>query len=74
MTAKTDRIEKQRVLQAPPARVWQAISQAPRFGCWFGVDFDGGFVAGNRITGRITPTQVDADVARLQETALGPAL
>ncbi|WP_428310975.1 SRPBCC family protein [Hydrocarboniphaga sp.] len=71
MTA--DRIEKQRVLQAPRERVWQAVSEAPRFGYWFGVDFDGPFVEGARITGRIAPTQVDAEVARLQEPYRGMA-
>lgn len=66
-----DRIEKQRLLPASRARVWQAISEAPRFGYWFGVDFDGPFVEGARITGRITPTQVDAEVARLQKPHKG---
>jgi uncharacterized protein YndB with AHSA1/START domain len=71
MTTDSDRIEKQRVLQARPAQVWQAISEAPRFGYWFGVDFDGAFVEGARITGRITPTRVDAEVARLQQPHKG---
>ena len=66
-----DRIENQRVLPASRERVWQAIGEAPRFGYWFGVDFDGPFMEGARITGRITPTQVDADVARLQQPHKG---
>ena len=66
-----DRIEKQIVLHAPVARVWHAISDAREFGAWFGVAFDGPFVAGHRITGRIAPTTVDPEVARLQEAHAG---
>src|SRR5690242_2121530 len=54
----TDRIEKKIVLKASRERVWQAISDAVRFGAWFGVEFDGPFVAGSRLTGRIVPTKV----------------
>ncbi len=66
-----DRIEKKTFLRAPLARVWHAISDAKAFGTWFGVDFDGPFVAGARLTGRIVPTQVDAEVARMQEPYRG---
>ena len=38
-----DRIEKAAVLHAPLARVWSAVSDARRFGSWFGVEFDGPF-------------------------------
>lgn len=61
-----DRIEKQVVLRAPVARVWQAISDAQQFGTWFGVELEGAFVAGRPITGRIRPTQVDPEIARAQ--------
>jgi len=54
----TDRIEKEVVLRAPLARVWQAISNADEFGQWFGVRFDGPFVEGTSVTGVITPAQV----------------
>lgn len=67
----SDRIEKTVVLRAPRDRVWQAISDSRRFGIWFGVELDGPFVAGQRITGRITPTQVDREVARMQEPYAG---
>ena len=59
-----DRIEKEVVLRAPLERVWRAISDADEFGRWFGVRFDGPFVAGTSVTGVITPTTVDEDVAR----------
>jgi uncharacterized protein YndB with AHSA1/START domain len=67
----TDRIEKKILLRAPLALVWQAISDAAQFGAWFGVAFDGPFVAGVRLTGRIVPTRVDPEVARLQEPHAG---
>lgn len=62
-----DRIEKKVHLKAPLERVWLAVSDASQFGFWFGVTFDGPFVAGQRLTGRITPTRVDPEVAALQK-------
>src|SRR4051812_14497357 len=56
-----DRIEKQAVLHAPVERVWQALSDAGKFGEWFGVQFEGPFEAGKRMTGRIVPTRVDRE-------------
>ena len=73
MAQQTDRIEKQVLLRAPLDRVWRAVSDAKQFGTWFGVDFDGAFVPGTRITGRITPTKVDAEIAKLQEPHKGKA-
>jgi uncharacterized protein YndB with AHSA1/START domain len=66
-----DRIEKEVVLRAPLDRVWRAISDADEFGQWFGVRFDGPFVAGASVTGVITPTTVDEEVARAQEPHAG---
>lgn len=71
MNAQTDRIEKQVLLNAPRERVWRALSEAGEFGVWFGVRFDGPFVAGRRLTGRITPTEVDAEVAAMQAPYAG---
>jgi uncharacterized protein YndB with AHSA1/START domain len=73
MTQKTDRIEKKILLRAPRERVWGAISDARQFGTWFGVEFDGEFVAGARLTGKITPTKVDPEVARSQQPYSGKA-
>ena len=73
MTSNTDRIQKTTVLRAPLERVWRAISDARRFGTWFGVEFDGPFVAGTRLAGRIVPTKVDAEVAKAQEAYAGTA-
>jgi uncharacterized protein YndB with AHSA1/START domain len=69
----TDRIEKQILLRATRERVWRAVSDAKEFGSWFGVAFDGPFAAGTRVTGRIVPTTVDAEVAKMQEPYAGKA-
>lgn len=69
----TDLIEKNVVLNAPLERVWAAITNAQKFGNWFGLAFDGDFVAGTRITGRIVPTTVDAEVAKVQAPHAGLA-
>jgi uncharacterized protein YndB with AHSA1/START domain len=69
----TDRIEKRVVLRAPRERVWRAISDAKQFGSWFGVAFDGPFAEGARLTGKIVPTTVDAEVAKMQEPYAGKA-
>jgi uncharacterized protein YndB with AHSA1/START domain len=69
----TDRIEKKIVLRAPRERVWNAISDAKQFGTWFGVEFDGPFVAGAHMKGRMTSTKVDRDVAKRQEAYAGMA-
>jgi uncharacterized protein YndB with AHSA1/START domain len=66
MCANTDRIEQQVLLKAPRERVWRALSEAEQFGAWFGVRFDGPFVAGERLSGHIVPTQVDEEVAAMQ--------
>lgn len=65
-TSQTDRIEKKVLLRASRQKVWSAISDAQQFGSWFGMRFDGAFVAGARLTGKITPTSVDAEVAKAQ--------
>lgn len=70
---ESDRIEKQVLLRAPLQRVWAAISDAEQFGRWFGVRFDGPFVEGREVTATITPTEVDADVAKRQEPHAGVA-
>ena len=70
---ETSRIEKKIVLKATRERVWQAISDSAHFGTWFGVEFDGPFVAGSWMSGRIVSTKVDPEVAKLQEPHRGKA-
>src|SRR6267154_2330009 len=67
----SDRIEKRVVLRAPLDRVWRAISDSAEFGRWFGIRFDGPFVAGRSVTGAIAPTTVDDEVAKRQEPHAG---
>lgn len=71
MTQQNDRIEKQALLSVPLDRVWEAVSNSGEFGSWFGVTFDGPFDTDARLFGRITPTTVDADVAKAQEPYAG---
>jgi uncharacterized protein YndB with AHSA1/START domain len=66
-----DSIVKSAVLRAPLSRAWAAVSDARSFGSWFGVDFDRGFEEGATIAGRIVPTTVDPEVAKLQEPHRG---
>jgi uncharacterized protein YndB with AHSA1/START domain len=73
MTSPTDRIEKQIVLRAPRSRVWRALTDSKEFGSWFGVRFDGPFVAGGAMRGICVPTTVDAEVAKLQKAYEGAA-
>jgi uncharacterized protein YndB with AHSA1/START domain len=54
MANSSDRIEKQIVLKAPRARVWQALTNPKEFGAWFGVDVRGEFKEGVALSGKIT--------------------
>ncbi|WP_408379324.1 SRPBCC family protein [Paraburkholderia sp. RL18-085-BIA-A] len=49
------------------------MSDAKQFGRWLGIEFDSAFVADSRLTGRITPTTVDAEGADSQEPYSGKA-
>ena len=66
-----DSIVKETVLRAPLSRVWQAIGDAAQFGHWFGVRFDGPFVAGQSLYGTMQPTTVDPAMAAMQEPFRG---
>jgi uncharacterized protein YndB with AHSA1/START domain len=67
----SDRIERKVILGAAPEIVWRAISDSQAFGRWFGVKFDGPFVADQPMVGHITPTEVDAEVAAAQKDYAG---
>jgi len=71
MQSDTDAIRKTARLEAPLARVWDAVSDSRQFGIWFGAEFDGPFTPGATLTARIRPTSVDPEVARLQEPHAG---
>jgi uncharacterized protein YndB with AHSA1/START domain len=67
----TDRIEKKVQLRASLPRVWRALSDSSEFGSWFGMKFDGPFVAGTTARGVIVPTTADASVAESQQEYAG---
>jgi uncharacterized protein YndB with AHSA1/START domain len=67
----TDRIEKKILLHASLKRVWRALADSGEFGSWFGVRFEGSFAPGAIVHGVITPTTVDASVAKAQEVYEG---
>ena len=63
----TDRIEKTVRLRASRERIWRALTDSTEFGKWFGVKFAAPFTPGVRLRGAISPTTVDAEVAKMQE-------
>jgi uncharacterized protein YndB with AHSA1/START domain len=71
MASAADQIVKEILLHAPQDKVWRAISDAREFGRWFGAEFDGEFVPGRRMTGRIKPTKADPAVAEMQQKYAG---
>ncbi len=52
--SSTNEIRKQLHLEAPPARVWRAITDADEFGAWFRVKLETPFVVGQASSGHIT--------------------
>jgi uncharacterized protein YndB with AHSA1/START domain len=70
----TDRIEKKTLLHAPLKRIWRALADSTEFGTWFGMKFEGPFVAGASVRGVISPTTVDAEVAKSQKPHEGMAI
>jgi uncharacterized protein YndB with AHSA1/START domain len=68
-----DRIEKKILLRAPRKRVWRALSDSTEFGSWFGMKFDGPFTPGATMRGVISPTKVNAEVAKAQKEHEGMA-
>ena len=67
----SDHIEKKIFIKAPRSRVWRALSVPEEFGHWFGGRFEAKvFEPGARIRVQHAPTQVDPEVAAMQEKAL----
>lgn len=52
--SSTNEIRKQLLVQAPPSRVWRAITDADEFGAWFRVKLESPFVVGRETSGQIT--------------------
>src|SRR6267378_3449907 len=70
----TDRIEKKILLHAARKRIWRALSVSTEFGTWFGMKFDGPFTPGAIARGVISPSKVNAEVAKAQKVHEGLAL
>ena len=68
-----DRIQKQILLRALRARVWQALSDSAEFGAWCGMKFDGPFAPGAVVRAEVVGTKVNAEVARAQKQHQGMA-
>lgn len=51
--SSTDRVEKKKLLRAPRARVWRALTDAREFGAWFNVKLHGDFTPGAHVRGEI---------------------
>jgi uncharacterized protein YndB with AHSA1/START domain len=68
-----DRIEKKILLRAPRKRVWRALADSKEFGTWFGMKFDGPFTPGAVMRGVISPSKVNAEVAKAQKSHEGLA-
>jgi uncharacterized protein YndB with AHSA1/START domain len=68
----TDRIERSVLLRVPPARVWRALTDEHEFGAWFGVDVEGRFGPGARLTGRITHPGYEHLVWRITVVRMEP--
>jgi len=49
-----DCIAHQSLLKASRSRVWKALTEAPEFGTWFGVDLREPFLPGRKAHGRVT--------------------
>ena len=48
-----NRIERYIDLKASPSRVWKALTDHKEFGQWFGCVFEGPFVAGQTVRGKL---------------------
>jgi uncharacterized protein YndB with AHSA1/START domain len=66
-----DQIVKKTLLKAPRERVWQAVSDAKKYGAWFGAEFDGPFAPGAKLTGTLVATKADPVVAAKQNPHRG---
>jgi uncharacterized protein YndB with AHSA1/START domain len=62
-----DYIEKKILLKAPVSKVWTALTDSAQFGRWFGARFEGPFVTGQRLRGKIVGTEMNAEVAAMQK-------
>ena len=62
-----NRIEKHIDLKAPPSRVWKALTDHKEFGQWFGCVFEGPFVAGQTVRGKLNHTSYEQWVINVKK-------
>jgi uncharacterized protein YndB with AHSA1/START domain len=67
----SDRLHVAYPLRATPGQVWAAISDAAKFGIWFGGELAGQFAAGTTITGKVVATDSHPGLGRAQQPYLG---
>lgn len=58
-------------LRAPAGQVWDALTDAEKFGFWFGAQLDGVFTDAAELTGRQIPTQAHPGLGRAMKPYLG---
>jgi uncharacterized protein YndB with AHSA1/START domain len=68
----TDRIEKRVSLKAPQARVWRALADSEEFGTWFQMRFDGPFVEGRGVKGKVLVPGYEHVTAEFQIVRIQP--
>lgn len=59
------------MLRAPAGQVWDALTDAEKFGFWFGAQLDGVFIDAVELTGRQVPTQAHPGLGRAMKPYLG---
>ena len=72
IVSSTDKIEKRAVLKSPRSRVWRAIADSQEFGTWFRMVFDGPFVEGKTVRGRVTYPGYEHVIGELQIVRIQP--
>ncbi|MFO0592883.1 MAG: SRPBCC family protein [Polyangiaceae bacterium] len=70
--SSTDRIEKKKLLRAPRARVFRALTDAQEFGAWFRVKLEGEMVPGAHVRGQITSPGFEHLTMQMWVEALEP--
>lgn len=70
--SSTDRIVRTIQLNAPPARVWRALTDHREFGAWFQASLEGPFAVGKTTRGKITYPGYEHLVLEVVTVAMEP--
>lgn len=71
MISSSDRVQVAYPLLASAGQVWDAISDAGKFGIWFGAELHGQFAANANLAGKLVPTNSHPGLGRAQQRYLG---